>query len=86
MQDERFTKSAETISQRLARLKSASIPELKQQWRTLCGSEPPHRISRELADPCRGISYSGASLRRAKAINPKTAAPPGQRRTIGTPT
>jgi hypothetical protein len=55
MQDERFTKSAETISQRLARLKSASITELKQQWRALYGSEAPHRISRELLT--RAVAY-----------------------------
>jgi len=55
MQDENFPKSAETISQRLARLKSASTCELKQQWRTLYGSEPPHRISRELL--LRAVSY-----------------------------
>ena len=55
MQDQRFTKSAKTISPRLARLKSASISELKQQWRTLYGSEPPHRISRELL--LRAVSY-----------------------------
>jgi hypothetical protein len=55
MQDQRFTKSAKTISPKLARLKSASISELKQQWRTLYGSEPPHRISRELLT--RAVAY-----------------------------
>jgi hypothetical protein len=55
MQDQRFTKSAETIPQRLARLKSASFSELRQQWRTLYGSEPPHRISRELLT--RAVAY-----------------------------
>ena len=55
MQDQRFTKSAKTISPKLARLKSASISELKQQWRTLYGSEPPHRISRELVT--RAVAY-----------------------------
>jgi Protein of unknown function (DUF2924) len=55
MQDQRFTKSAATISQRLARLNSASISELKQQWRKLYGSEPPLRISRELLT--RAVAY-----------------------------
>jgi hypothetical protein len=55
MQDQRFAESAETIPQRLAKLKSASIGELKQQWRALYGSEPPHRISRELLT--RAVAY-----------------------------
>jgi hypothetical protein len=50
-----FTKSAETISPRLARLKSTSITELKHQWRELYGSEPPRRISRELLT--RAVAY-----------------------------
>ncbi len=32
MEDQKFTRSAETIPQRLAFLKSCSIAELKQQW------------------------------------------------------
>ncbi len=48
MQDESFPKSPETISSRLASLKSSSMAELKQQWQALYHSEPPHRISREL--------------------------------------
>ena len=55
MQDQRFTKSPETIPQRLASLKSSSIAELKQQWRALYHSEPPHRISRELLT--RAVAY-----------------------------
>ena len=55
MEDQRFTESAETIPQRLAFLKSSSIAELKQQWRELYGSEPPHRISRELLT--RAVAY-----------------------------
>ena len=55
MQDERFYKSAETISLRLASLRSSSIAELKQQWRALYNSEPPHRISRELLT--RAVAY-----------------------------
>ena len=55
MEDQRFTKPAETIPQRLAFLKSCSIIELKQQWRTLYNSETPHRISRELLT--RAVAY-----------------------------
>ncbi|MGA7869345.1 MAG: DUF2924 domain-containing protein [Candidatus Binatus sp.] len=55
MQHERFTKSAETIPQRLASLRSSSIAELKEQWRELYGSQPPHRISRELLT--RAVAY-----------------------------
>jgi hypothetical protein len=55
MQNERFPKSADPISQRLAKLKSASISELKQQWRTFFGSAPPHRSSRELLT--RAVAY-----------------------------
>ncbi len=55
MQDERFPKSAETILQRLTSLKSCSIAELKQQWRTLYKSEPPLRISHELLT--RAVAY-----------------------------
>src|ERR1700735_3868883 len=53
MQDKRF--SPETIPLRLASLKSCSIAELKQQWRVLYTSEPPHRISRELLT--RAVAY-----------------------------
>jgi hypothetical protein len=84
MQDQRFTKSAKTISPKLARLKSASISELKQQWRTLYGSEPPHRISRELLT-CRSVSSTGASLRRAKAFNQETTPSSRRRSSIRTP-
>jgi DUF2924 family protein len=55
MEDQRFTKSAETIQQRLASLRSSSIAELKAQWRELYGSQPPHRISRELL--IRAVAY-----------------------------
>jgi hypothetical protein len=55
MEDQRFTKSAETIPQRLASLRSSSIAELKEQWRELYGSQPPHRISRELLT--RAVAY-----------------------------
>jgi len=36
-------------------LKSASFTELKQQWRTLYGSAPPHRVSHELL--IRAVAY-----------------------------
>jgi len=55
MQDERFPKSPETIRLRLASLKACSITELKEQWRALYSSEPPHRISRELLT--RAVAY-----------------------------
>lgn len=48
MQEERGFRSSEPIPQRLAGLESSSSAELKQQWRALYHSEPPHRISREL--------------------------------------
>ncbi len=55
MQDERFPKSPDAIRQRLTSLKSCSIAELKQQWRTLYKSEPPLRISHELLT--RAVAY-----------------------------
>jgi hypothetical protein len=48
MQVQRFPKSSQTISRKLASLESSPIKVLKEQWRELYGSEPPHRISREL--------------------------------------
>jgi Protein of unknown function (DUF2924) len=55
MQDQRFSKSAETISRKLASLESSPIKILKDQWRALYGSEPPHRVSRELLT--RAVAY-----------------------------
>ncbi len=55
MEDQRFTKSAEMIPQRVAFLKSSAIAELKQQWRALYNSEPPLRISRKLLT--RAVAY-----------------------------
>jgi len=55
MQDQRLSKSPETILRRLASLESSPIKALKQQWRALYGSEPPHRISRELL--VRAVAY-----------------------------
>src|SRR6266403_1783370 len=48
MQNRRLPKSPETISRKLASLESSPIKVLKQQWRSLYGSEPPRRVSREL--------------------------------------
>ena len=55
MQEERINKSPEAIALRLASLKACSITELKEQWRALYSSEPPHRISRELLT--RAVAY-----------------------------
>ena len=55
MQDQRLPKSPQTISRKLASLESSPIKVLKQQWRALYGSEPPHRISRELL--IRAVAY-----------------------------
>jgi hypothetical protein len=55
MQDQRLSKSPETISRKLASLESSPIKALKQQWRALNGSEPPHRISRQLL--IRAVAY-----------------------------
>ena len=55
MQDQSSLKSPETISLRLASLKSSSLAELKQQWQALYHSQPPHRISRELLT--RAVAY-----------------------------
>jgi Protein of unknown function (DUF2924) len=55
MQDQRFSKSPETISRKLASLESSPIKILKDQWRALYGSEPPHRVSRELLT--RAVAY-----------------------------
>jgi Protein of unknown function (DUF2924) len=55
MEEQRLTKSAETISQQLAFLKFSSIAELKQEWQSLYHSEPPYRIRRELLT--RSVAY-----------------------------
>jgi len=55
MQDQRFSKSPETISRKLASLESSPIKVLKLQWRSLYQSEPPHRVSRELLT--RAVAY-----------------------------
>ena len=61
MQDERFTKSAGTIPQRLASLKACSITELKEQWRALYKLRAAASHQPRTADPCRGIPNSGTS-------------------------
>jgi len=55
MQNRTLPKTPQTITLRLARLKSSSVAELKQQWKELYGSEPPHHISRELLT--RAVAY-----------------------------
>jgi len=55
MQQKILTGSNDAIFGKLALLKSLPIKELKQQWRSLYGCEPPHRISRELLT--RGVAY-----------------------------
>ena len=55
MQDKRLSKAADTISRKLASLESSPIKILKNQWRALYGSEPPHRVSRELLT--RAVAY-----------------------------
>jgi hypothetical protein len=55
MQDKIFPKSRDAISGKLAGLPSLPIKELKKQWRSLYGSEPPLRVSRELL--IRAVAY-----------------------------
>jgi hypothetical protein len=55
MQHKSYPKSQETILRKLASLKSSPIKALKQQWRLLYSSEPPHRVSRELLT--RAVGY-----------------------------
>ena len=55
MQDQRLSKSPETISRKLASLESSPIKVLKQQWLAFYGSEPPRRVSRELLT--RAVAY-----------------------------
>ena len=50
-----FPSHDEAISRKLASLRSLPIRELKQQWRSLYDSEPPHRVSRELLT--RAVAY-----------------------------
>ena len=55
MQDKTLPKSHEALSRKLASIRSLPIKELKQQWRSLYNSEPPHRVSRELL--IRAVAY-----------------------------
>jgi hypothetical protein len=55
MQGKTLLKSRETLSCELASLRSIPIKELKQRWRSLFSSEPPHRVSRELL--IRAVAY-----------------------------
>ena len=55
MQDESFSKSRDAICRKLGSLKSFPIKALKHHWRSLYGSEPPHRVSRELQS--RAVAY-----------------------------
>jgi hypothetical protein len=55
MQEKILSQSNETIAHKLTALKSLPIKELKQQWRSLYSSDPPHRISRELLT--RAVAY-----------------------------
>jgi hypothetical protein len=55
MQDKTLPMSGEAISRKLASLLSLPIKVLKQQWRSLYNSEPPHRVSRELL--IRAVAY-----------------------------
>ena len=55
MQVKTLSDSNEALTRKLASLRSLPIKELKQQWRLLYGSEPPHRVSRELL--IRAVAY-----------------------------
>ena len=78
MQDQRLLKPPQTISRKLASLESSPIKVLKQQWRAFYGSEPPHRISRELL--IRAVAYRnpGAGPRRTQTIHSKAPCAPWQ--------
>jgi hypothetical protein len=55
MQGKALPKSHKALSRKLAALRSLPIKEMKQQWRSLYSSEPPHRVSRELLT--RAVAY-----------------------------
>ena len=66
MQGKTLSDSNEALSRKLASLRSLPIKQLKKQWRSLYGSEPPHRVSRELliravAYPSRNKSWEGSN-------------------------
>ncbi len=55
MQGKTRSDSNEAVSRKLASLRLLPIKRLKKQWRLLYGSEPPHRVSRELLT--RAVAY-----------------------------
>src|SRR6266404_6001069 len=55
MQGKTLSDSNEALSRKLASLRSLPIKRLKKQWRLFYGSEPPHRVSRELLT--RAVAY-----------------------------
>jgi hypothetical protein len=55
MHGKTLSDSNEALSRKLASLRSLPIKRLKKQWRLLYGSEPPHRVSRELLT--RAVAY-----------------------------
>jgi hypothetical protein len=55
MEDKTLPNSHEALLRKLASLRSLPIRQLKQQWRSLYSSEPPHRVSREMLT--RAVSY-----------------------------
>src|SRR5713101_1887207 len=55
MEDKTLPNSHEALLRKLASLRSLPIKEMKQQWRSLYSSEPPHRVSRELLT--RAVAY-----------------------------
>jgi hypothetical protein len=65
MQAKRPSKSREAIYREIAQLGSLPVREVKQPWRSLYRSEPPHRVSRELLTRAVALPDPGTSLRRA---------------------
>jgi hypothetical protein len=55
MHGKTLSDSNEALSRKLASLRALPIKRLKKQWRLLYGSEPPHRVSRELLT--RAVAY-----------------------------
>jgi hypothetical protein len=55
MQGKTRSDSNEALSRKLASLRLLPIKRLKKQWRLLYGTEPPHRVSRELLT--RAVAY-----------------------------
>jgi hypothetical protein len=55
MHPETQGRNAETLSQQLAELGQSGIAELKERWRSIYGTQPHRRISRELLT--RALAY-----------------------------